>query len=102
MSSTVVEVQTASTKQRTHSSIGGRATCIVELWLCCEGVLYCYVTAKEHRRSYERVHVCLYVRVTLTLQHVSLVTLEGMLIMPFLVVPAAVEAASATLAQCPA
>ena len=38
---------------------------------------------------------------TLTLQHVSLLALEGMLI-PFLVVPTtAVETAFATLAQCP-
>ena len=37
-----------------------------------------------------RVHVCMYVRVKLTLQHVSLLTLAGM-IMPFLVVPTAVE-----------
>ena len=34
--------------------------------------------------------VCMYVRVTLTLQHVSLLTLEDM-IMSFLVVPTAVE-----------
>ena len=67
--------------------------------LCCESVLYYYVTAKK-KRSYERVHVCLYVRVTFTLQYVSLLTLEGMLI-PFLVVPTAVETAPATLAQCP-
>ena len=32
----------------------------------------------------------MYVRVTLTLQHVPLLTLEGMM-MPFLVVPTAVE-----------
>ena len=43
---------------------------------------------------------CLYVRVTLTLQHVSLLTLKGML-MSFLVVSTAVETASATLAQYP-
>ena len=39
-------------------------------------------------------------RVTLILQHVSLLTLEGMLMSP-LAVPTAVETASATLAQCP-
>ena len=44
--------------------------------------------------------VCLYVRVTLTLQYVSLLALEGML-MRLVVVPTAVETASATLAQCP-
>ena len=49
---------------------------------------------------HERVHVCLYVRVTITLQHVSLLTLEGKL-MPFLVVSTAVETTSATLSQCP-
>ena len=59
--------------------------------MCREDVLYYYVTAKE-KRSYERVHVCLYVRVTLTLQHVSLLTLEG--IVSSLVVPTAVETAS--------
>ena len=37
---------------------------------------------------------------TQTLQHVSLLPLEGMLI-SFLVVPTAVETAFATLAQCP-
>ena len=42
-------------------------TCIVDLWLCCEGVLFSCVTAKGKKRSYERIHVCLYVRVTLTL-----------------------------------
>ena len=42
-----------------------------------------------------------YVRATLTLQHVSLLTLKGVR-MPFLAVPtAAVETVSATLAQCP-
>ena len=40
------------------------------------------------------------VRVTPTLRHVSLLTLEDMLI-PFLVVPTTVGTASATLAQCP-
>ena len=71
-------------------------------FVCCEGVLYYYyyVTAKKKKRSYERVHVCLYVRVTLTLQHVSLLTLEGML-KSFLVVSTAAETTSATLAQCP-
>ena len=73
----------------------------MEFWLCGEVVLWHYVAAKQKRRSYERVHVCLYVCVTLTLRHVSLLTLEGMLML-FLVVPtAAVETASATLAQCP-
>ena len=47
------------------------------------------------------MHLGLYVRVTLTLQHVSLLTLVGMLIMSFLIVHTAVETASATLAQCP-
>ena len=42
---------------------------------------------------------CLYVRATVTLQHVSLLTLEGMRI-PFLVVPTAENMASATPAQC--
>ena len=42
----------------------------------------------------------MYVRVALTRQQVSLLTLEGML-MPLLVVPTAVETASATPAQCP-
>ena len=41
----------------------------------------------------------MYARVTLTLPHVSL-ALEGKL-MPFLVVPTAVETTSATFAQCP-
>ena len=69
-----------------HAALAGSATCIVEVWLCCEGVLFSYVTAKK-KRSYERVHVCMYVRATLSLQHVSLLTHEGMT-MPFLVVPA--------------
>ena len=66
-------------------------TCIVEFWYCYEGILYSFVIAKKKRsRSYERVHVCTYVRVTLVVQHISLMTLEGM-ITPFLVVPTAVE-----------
>ena len=83
------------------AALADSVTCIVEVWLCCEDVLHYHVTAKKKRRtSYERVHVCLYVRVTFTLQHVSLLTLEGT-IMPFFVVPTAAETASATLAQCP-
>ena len=82
------------------AALADSVTCIVEFWLCCEGALYYYVTAKKKRRSYERVHACLYVCVTFTLQHISLLTLGGML-MPFLVVPTAVETTSATLAQCP-
>ena len=48
------------------------------------------VIAKKWRRIYERVHTCMYVGATLTLQHVSFLTLEGMNI-PFLVVPTAVK-----------
>ena len=72
-----------------HTALADSITCIMGFWLCCEGILCCYVTA-EKKRSYERVHACMYSRVTLTLQHVSLLTLEDM-IMPFLVVPTAVE-----------
>ena len=39
---------------------------------------------------YERVHLCMYVRVTLILQHISLLTLEGM-VMIFLAVHTAVD-----------
>ena len=67
----------------THSS---SATCIVELWLCCEVVLKYSFTAKKQIKNHEQVYVFWYVRVTITLQHVSLPALEGMLIMPFPVV----------------
>ena len=65
-----------------HAAQAGSGTCIAEFWLCCEGVLFSYVTAKK-KRSFERVHVC---AGSLTLQHVSLLTLQGMII-SFLVVP---------------
>ena len=38
------------------AALADSVTCIVEFWLCCEGVLYYYVTAKKKRRTYERVH----------------------------------------------
>ena len=101
-SGTVVEVQTVSTKTILYTQHHWQwlfplhstdRLCHMHhgVWLCCEVVLYCYVTAKN-RRSSERVHVCMYVRVTLTLQRVSMLTLEGIIThLPFLVVPTAVE-----------
>ena len=72
-----------------HAALTDRVICVFEFWLCCDDVCSSYVAAKR-KRIYEQVHVCMYVRVTLTLQHVLLLTLEGMM-MPFLVVPTAVE-----------
>ena len=68
-------------------------TCIVKFWLCCEEEAFCIRmgTAKKNRRINEQVHcVCMNVRVTITLQHVLLLTLEG-LVVPFLVVLPAVD-----------
>ena len=48
--------------------------CVVEAFR----IIMYQVTAKEEK-TYERVHACLYVPVKLTLQHVSRLTLEGML-----------------------
>ena len=86
---------------------GHIVTCIVDLRLRCEGIFIYYspgrylVTAKKKKEiTNEYIYACMYVRVTLILQHVSLMILQGML-MPFLVVPTAVEAVSATLAYCP-
>ena len=80
-----------------RAALADDVTYILELCFCCEGVLYFYVTAQTKRR-YERVCVCLYVRVALTLQQVSFLTLEGMR-MFFHVVSTALETASAALSQ---
>ena len=49
----------------------------------------------------EYMYACMYVHVTLTLRHVSLLSLKGMLTPFLVVVPTAVETASATLGQYP-
>ena len=49
------------------------------------------IAKKKNRNKYERVRVCIYVRGTLTLQQVSFLILEGM-IMPFLAMRTAVKA----------
>ena len=102
-SGTVVEVQTASTQTIVYAQQQWRTVSHASWSFGCDmkGVSYFYVTAKKKNKLWTSTCICLYVRVTLTLQHVFLLTLEGML-MYYLVMPtAAVEAASATLAQCP-
>ena len=91
----MAEIQTVSTKTNifVQTTLADSVTGIVECWLWCEGVLYSYVTAEKKRRRYEGVHVCMYVRVTLILHHIPLLTLEGMIV-PFLVVPTAAETRS--------
>ena len=74
---TGVGVQTVSTETvLKHTELAHSDIYIVEFWLCREGVLCSHVHAKK-RRSEERGQVCRYVRVTLILQHVPLLTLEG-------------------------
>ena len=80
----MVEVQTVSTRKTGRQCHIHRG-----VWLCCERVLYSYVTAKKKGVSNEYMYACM-CALRSPCQHVSQLTLENM-ILAFLVVPTAVE-----------
>ena len=72
-----------------HAARTGSVASLVKFGLGCEGVLYSYVTAKRSNNIVLNKSTCMRGLLSLCNTHVSLLTLEDMLLF-FLVFPASV------------